>query len=182
MKSVILLALAAIVVLGLYFMFTRSRKSNTEEEYQLTAVDEITTTNLEKNYPADPRKVIDLYARIMQVLYKEEYTDQQQSQMLQILAGLMDDELLNNQDNFYLSMSNEVTERKKEDYSISAYVVQTKEAEVTKVDGKSMCNVDCLFSLRHGTNGTTATYYQFILRKDDSGKWKILGWTLKEEE
>ena len=184
LKSVIIVALGAIVVLGLYMVFTRTRgNSGKDEDYVITAVDEITTTDLEKNYPASARKVVELYARTMQVLYKETYTDDQQDKMIAILSGIMDDELLANNQNFAQGIKSEVKGRKAEDYSISAFVIQTKEPDEVKVSGRKMCTVDCLFSLRHGSNGTTATYYQFILRRDENnGNWKILGWTLKEEE
>ncbi len=180
-KSIVLVVLGAIIVLGLYLMFNRGKKSGGEEVYELTAVDEITTTNLDKNYPADPRKVIDLYARTMKVLYKEKYSDDQENKMLEVLAGIMDDELLAEQTNFKKSMKNEVKERKEGDYSISYYVVQSKEPEVVTVDSRKMCEVECLFSLRHGTI-SSVIYYEFVMRQDEEGKWKILGWTLREEE
>ena len=181
MKSIVLLALGAVVVVGLYFMFVGSKKSPEEEQYNLTAVDEITTTNLEKNYPANPRMVVDLYAKTMQVLYKEEYTEGQQDKMLYVLKGIMDDELLEKQVDFSRSMKNEISERKEGDYSISNYLVQNTEPEVVTVSGKKMCNVQCLFSLRKGTS-TVATYYQFILRQDDEKRWKILGWDVQTKQ
>ncbi len=181
MKSIVLLALGAVVVVGLYFMFVGSKKSPEEEQYNLTAVDEITTTNLEKNYPANPRMVVDLYAKTMQVLYKEEYTEGQQDKMLYVLKGIMDDELLEKQVDFSRSMKNEISERKEGDYSISNYLVQNTEPEVVTVSGKKMCNVQCLFSLRKGTS-TVANYYQFILRQDDDKKWKILGWDVNTKQ
>ena len=182
LKSIVLLALGAVVVVGLYFMFVGSKKSPEEEQYNLTAVDEITTTNLEKNYPANPRMVVELYAKTMKVLYKEEYTEGQQDKMLYVLKGIMDDELLEKQVNFSQSMKNEVAERKEGDYSISNYLVQNTEPEVVTVSGKKMCNVECLFSLRKGTSGTVANYYNFILRQDDDKKWKILGWDVKSKK
>jgi hypothetical protein len=182
-KSVVLVVLGAIVVLGLYFVFTRTRKVPNEESYEITVVDEITTTNLEKNYPASARKVVDLYARTMQVLYRETYTDEQRDKMIAVLQGIMDDELLASNTNFAQSIRNEVQERRDGDYSISAYVVQTKEPDEVSVSGRKMCNVECLFNLRYASNGTVANYYNFILRRDtENGNWKILGWTLKEEE
>ena len=181
MKSIVLLALGAVVVVGLYFMFVGSKKSPEEEQYNLTAVDEITTTNLEKNYPANPRMVVDLYAKTMQVLYKEEYTEGQQDKMLYVLKGIMDDELLEKQGDFSRSMKNEISERKEGDYSISNYLVQNTEPEVVTVSGKKMCNVQCLFSLRKGTS-TVANYYQFILRQDDDKRWKILGWDVNTKQ
>ena len=156
-------------------------QSPEEEQYNLTAVDEITTTNLEKNYPANPRMVVDLYAKTMQVLYKEEYTEGQQDKMLYVLKGIMDDELLEKQVDFSRSMKNEISERKEGDYSISNYLVQNTEPEVVTVSGKKMCNVQCLFSLRKGTS-TVANYYQFILRQDDDKRWKILGWDVNTKQ
>lgn len=182
LKSIVLLALGAVVVVGLYFMFVGSKKSPEEEQYNLTAVDEITTTNLEKNYPANPRMVVELYAKTMQVLYKEEYTEGQQDKMLYVLKGIMDDELLEQQVNFSKSMKNEIAERKEGDYSISNYLVQNTEPDVVTVSGKKMCTVQCLFSLRIGKSGTVANYYNFILRQDDEKRWKILGWDVQTKQ
>ena len=180
-KSVVLVVLGALVILGIYLIFNRNKNAAKEEDYVLTAVDEITTTDLSKSYPADARMIVSFYAKIMQTLYKETYTEEQEDKMISVLAGIMDDELLANQSDFNKSVKNEVQERKAGDYSISTYVVQTKEPEVVKIDGSKMCNVDCLFTLRKGTTHT-ATYYQYVMRQDDEGKWKILGWTIKEDE
>jgi hypothetical protein len=183
-KSIILVVLGALVVLGLYMLFTRSKKSPTEESYEITVVDEITTTNLERNYPASARKVVDLYIKTMQVLYRETYTDEQQDKMIAVMQGLLDDELLANNPNYVQVTKKEVKDRRAEDYSISAYVMlQTKEPDEVNVGGRKMCEVDYLINLRHGSNGTTANYYKYIMRRDtESGNWKILGWTLKEDE
>lgn len=180
-KSIILVVLGAVVILGAYMILTRGKKPAKEEDYVLTTVDEITTTDLNRNYPADARMVVDFYGKIMRTLYRETYTDDQQDKMIEVLAGIMDDELLNNQSNFKKSIKNEVKDRKEGDYSIATYVVQAKEPEVVKVDGRRMCNVECLFSLRKGTSHIVVTY-QFVMRMDDEGRWKILGWTVKADE
>ena len=102
--------------------------------------------------------------------------------MLEVLQGIMDDELLAGQSDFKKSIKNELAERKKGDYSISNYIVQNSEPEILNVSGKKMCNVECLFSLRKGSTGTIANYYQFILRQDEEGRWKILGWQIKQND
>ncbi len=183
-KSVVLIILGAMIVLGVYMMLTRTKKQPAkDEDYVITVVDEITTTNLEKSYPASARKVVELYAKIMQTLYRETYTEDQRDAMIAVLQGLMDDELLANNVNFAGSIQVEVNSRKAQQYSIPAYVVQTKEPEEIMVDGRKMCSCDCLFNLRNATTPTYSTYYTFILRRDqNTGNWKILGWTLKEEE
>lgn len=178
-KSIVLVALAAIIILGFYLLLTRNKKAPDEENYVLTTVDEITTTDLDKNYPANPRKVVDLYAKIMQTLYKEEYTDEQETKMIDVLGGIFDDELRENQFNLQSSIKNEVSSRKAEDYGISAYAVQEKNPEIFTKDGRDICSVDCLFTMRKGSQ-RILLYYQFVLRKDDEGRWKILGWITKD--
>ena len=180
-KSIVLVILGAMVILGVYMILTRNKKAAKDEDYVLTTVDEITTTDLDRNYPTDARMVVDFYGKIMRALYKETYTDAQQTKMIEILGGIMDDELMANQNNFAKSIKNEVKERKDGDYSIATYAVQAKEPEVVRVDGRKMCTVECLFSLRQGT-GHIVTTYEFILRQDSLGRWKILGWTVKTDE
>ena len=181
-KAIVMTVLAAIVVLGLYLVFTRSKKVGPEESYDMSVVDEITTTDLEKNYPASARKVVELYAKIMQTLYRETYDDDQRDAMIAVLKGLMDDELLASNENFEGSIRIEVTSRKAQQYSIPAYVVQTKEPEEVVVDGRKMCSCDCLFNIRNATTPTYSNYYTFILRRDQTtNNWKILGWTQREE-
>ena len=163
-------------------MLTRGKsKPGKDESYELTVVDEITTTNLDKNYPADARRVVEFYGKIMRTLYRETYSDEQQDKMIDILAGIMDDELLANQNNFSKSIKNEVKNKKEGDYSVVSYVVQAKEPDVVKVDGRKMCTVECLFALRKGTSHVPITY-DFIMRQDEDGKWKILGWTVQDDE
>ena len=178
-KSVVLIFFAALIVLGMYLLLTRNKEKEPkyDESYALSSVDEITTTNLDKNYPADPKKVVELYAKTMQVLYRETYSADQELKMITVLSGLMDDELLANQANFTQSMRNEVQERKKEDYSISNYVVLTKDIDETTVDGRKLCHVDLMYSLRKGSTGTVLRY-RYVMRQDDAGNWKIMGWDL----
>lgn len=180
-KSIVLVILGAAVVLGVYLAITRTHKPAKEESYKLTVVDEITTTDLDKNYPADPRMVIDLYSRIMKILYKETYTEEQEDRMLKVLAGLMDEELMANQSNFAGAMKGEVELRRTGDYSIATYEVQSRSPDEVKVGGRKMCNMDCTYYLRKGT-GHVVIPYHFVMRQDDQGRWKILGWTVDEEE
>ncbi len=183
-KSVILIALGALIVLGVYMLFTRNRKSPTEESYNPTVVDELTTTNLDKNYPASARKVVELYIHTMQVMYKEEYNEDQEAKMIELLRGIMDDELLSINRNFDNDIRDEVKRKKSEDNSISNFeILQKREPEEYKKDGRWMCKIDCIYYMRMGTTGTTTVDYVFLLRRDEATKnWKIYGWTLKAKE
>ncbi|WP_034446094.1 DUF6715 family protein [Butyrivibrio sp. AE2032] len=182
-KSIVLVVLGALVVLGVYMALTRTKKSPTEETYVSTVVDEFTTMNLEKNYPASSRKVVETFIRAMQVLYKEQYTTEQEDKIVANIAGLMDQELLDNNVFFEKDIKDDVDRKKKEDNTISNFeILQKREPDEYKTDGRWMCKVDAIYYMRMGTQGTVTVDYTFILRREEgSGNWKIYGWALKEE-
>jgi hypothetical protein len=174
-KSVVLVLLGAGIVLAVFMLFNRDvseKKPKGEESYKLSAVDQITTTNLDKNYPADPRKVVELYCQIIKVMYNEKYTADQQKAMLDVLAGILDEELLANQTNFYAAMSNEAQSRKDEGYSFSTYQVNSSTPEEIIINDRKCCEVECYYSLMKGAT-RESMYYTFLLRKDDQKRWKI---------
>ena len=182
-KSVVLVVLGAIIVLGVYLVLTRNKKSPTEENYQLSVVDDLTTMNLDKNYPASSRKVVELYIKTMQVMYKEEYSTEQEQKMIDLLKGIMDDELLAHNPSFDNDIRDEVKRKKEEDNSISNFeVLQKREPQEYKENGRWMCQIDCIYYMRMGTEGTVTVDYAFILRRDEiTNNWKIYGWALKEK-
>ena len=176
-KFIILVALLAVVILGAYFIVTRS-KGNTEEEIVLTAVQKITTIDLNTSYPPTPREVVDLYCQIMKVMYKETYTDDEFAQMAAVIAGIFDDELLANQSNWPSGLYSDVQTKKEGDYSISVYTVQpSSEVTTQEIDGENIAYVQANFAFRHGTSTENQTY-QYVLRQDSESRWKILGWTV----
>lgn len=81
-------------------MIVRNKKPKTGDDYVLTVVDGITTTDLDKKYPSDGIQVVELYTKILQVLYKETYTEKQEDDMLKVLRGLMDEDFLAQNANF----------------------------------------------------------------------------------
>ncbi|WP_026652298.1 DUF6715 family protein [Butyrivibrio proteoclasticus] len=179
LKSVLLLVFGGLVILGLFSILTRRPGKKASDDYVLTNIDKITTTNLDTNYPADPRKVVELYGDIMKVLYNEDCTEEQEQQIIAVLSGILDEELLNNQSNLYKSMTNEVKSRKDEGYSFSTYQVLKNEPDIVTVEGRKMCDIECYFSLMHGKTRENY-YYTFYMRRDSDNKWKILGWTAKD--
>ena len=180
-RSVVLMVLAAVVILGVFMLFSRrgSDTNTTTEEVELTEVQKITTIDLSKNYPKTPPTVVDLYARTMKVMYKQEYTDDEFQKMASVLAGIFDSEFLAAQQNWPSGLKNEVDEKKKDDYSITKYEVLTSDLQEKRDNGEEIANVVAKINLRHGTH-TVPYNYLFVLRKDSAGLWKIMGWTVTE--
>lgn len=180
-RGIILMVLAAVVVLGVFLLFSRrgSNSNTTTEEVQLTEVQKITTLDLTKNYPKTPPTVVDLYARTMKTMYKQQYTDEEFARMANVLAGIFDSEFLAAQNNWPSGLKTEVEEKKRDDYTIPTYEVLTSDLQEKRDNGEEIANVVARINLRHGTS-TVPYNYLFVLRKDAGGLWKIMGWTVTE--
>ena len=184
LKVVIMVILVALVILGIYMaLIVRGGKNQSDEETSLlTEVQQITTMNLDENYPNSERDVVSLFGRITKALYGETYTDEEFSQMASQLEKLYDPELLAQQNGYESSLKDEVQQKKNDYYTVQNYVVADKDEIVyKKIDGKECASLDCLFAMRQNTEIATINYV-FILRKSDDGRWKILGWTVKPED
>ncbi len=180
-KTVVMLVILAVVILGAYLIIVvRGPKNNTTKENEtLSAVDQITTLDLDKSYPPTPGEVVDLYAQIMKVLYRQDYNGKQYDQMIAKIEGIFDMELLKNQVNWPVSLKNEIKSRKEGDYSIVNYSVDSSDKVVySTVNGQEIANLTCVYAMRHGTY-TEPQQFTYVLRKDEDGRWKILGWEEK---
>ena len=185
LKYIILVVVAALVALGIFLMLTinRGNKQSDEDNLVLTKVQTVTTMDLEANYPNNERDVVNMYGRIMQILYNETYEDADLQLMATQLQILYDNELLLNQPNYAMQLKQEINQKKTDGFTIQNYVVPEKN-EVTffTQDGRECAGMDVLFSVRNATR-IEATYYVFILRKDElTGRWKIFGWQPKEDQ
>ena len=183
-KTVLMVVLGAIVVLGIYMalIVRDGKKQSNEETSLLTEVQQLTTMNLDDSYPNSDRDVISLFGRITKALYGETYTDAEFSQMASQLEKLYDPELIAKQDDYEKKLKNEVQQKKNDFYTVQNYVVDDKSNIIyKKIDGKECASINCLFAMRQNTEMSTINYV-FILRKDEDGRWKIIGWTVKPKD
>lgn len=182
-KYIVMMIFAAALILGVFLMISRPfGKKSDEDNMVLNKVQRITTDNLEMYYPENERKVVSKYYEIMEVMYEESYSDEELTKMIDQLSILYDDELLMNQMDLISQMKDDVDQKKKDGYSIVAYNVPSDSDDVTffNKDGRSCAGMEVSVNIRNGTH-TEFNKYTFILRKDDTGKWKILGWQLEDK-
>ena len=61
-KFMIIIVVCVCVILGGYYYLTNRNNAKEEENITLTEIQELTTKNLDKNFPATPREVVKLYS------------------------------------------------------------------------------------------------------------------------
>lgn len=182
-RKIIILALTAVLVVGLYYFCSRREKDNNDKISANDPYSIIVSKDLELNYPSTPKAVVTFYSDILQQIYLEDYNDEQVEALAKQARGLFDEELLTlNPYDAY--MANLLVER--EVYSkagryISGYEVENGyNIEYLSYQGADYAKVNTKYYVREGSN-LIYTYHEYTLREDEDGRWRILFWELADE-
>ncbi len=181
MKRAIRIAITAIICIGLvlgyyYYLSHRQDGTSSESSADLTEVDIIISQDFSKNYPSTPRAVVKWYNRIITALYAQDYTDAQFEAMADQIRALLDEELLsyNERITYLASLKADVANYKNREKTIvQSSVSSSNDITYETVNGYYCAYVQAYYFCREGS-AYSRTYEEFVLRKDDSGNWKIL--------
>lgn len=164
------------VVVGAYYYITDKSSAKSEENVQLTEVQEVITKDLEKNYPATPREVVKLYNRIITCFYNEQYTDEELLELGDQARLLFDKELLDNnpRNDYFDSLKADIEDYHEKQKTIASSAVDSSnDVEYRTVDGDECAYVEASYFIKEGS-AYSRTYQMYVLRKDTDGNWKIL--------
>lgn len=180
-SGVILLIVIAVLIVGAFtFVAFRSPKT-VEDVTDVTEKDELMNRNIDVNYPATPREVMKLYNRYLLCLYGVEggeLSSEELNALGKKMRGMYDEELLegNPEETNLTSLSQELAAfRSSGKVMIQANICGSNEVEFIEVKGSQGALLQASYFIKKGKEEFSRTYQQFLLRKDESGKWKILG-------
>ena len=179
--GVILLILVAVLIVGAFALVAYRTPKSAEEATEVTETDALMNMNLETNYPSTPREVMKLYNRYMLCLYGvtgEKLTDDEVRALGRKMREIYDEELLEanpEESNLQSLMQEIVAFRNESKVMIQANVCDSNEVEYIDIEGASGALLEASYFVKKGTKEFSRTYQQFLLRKDDRGNWKILG-------
>lgn len=162
--------------IGRLLLSDQSEQCKREENITLTEIQELTTKNLDKNYPATPREVVKLYNRIITCFYNDEYTDDELYDLGDQARKLFDDELLENnpRDEYFKNLKEDISEYHDKNKTIASSAVDSSnDVEYKEVDGDDCAYVKASYFIKEGS-AYSRTYQMYVLRKDADGNWKIL--------
>ncbi|MCM1268567.1 MAG: hypothetical protein NC302_11745 [Bacteroidales bacterium] len=187
-KTVIIVVLLAAIVLTFFlYQSHRSRQRQAQQADPVaTVVQSVLMRDLEHNYPPTPKEVLKYYAEITECFYNESYTDDELLLLANKIQELYDAELVANKtkEQYIEDLKTDITKMKQDGYSIASYEVSAStDVEYFTQDGYSCARLYCTFYLRQaGSTGRAPSLERFLLRQDEDGHWKIMGWELVEDE
>lgn len=182
--------IVAILLIGLglgYYAYLSNRTAPTPAQTQsdVSDADKLIAKDIAKNYPNTPVKVVELYSDIMVQYYSSETDDVRLEKLVKQSMMLFDEELLaqNPEQDLIKNTKAEVADYREKKQTITTYIVQSsKDVEYYTDETASYCTVTAEYFIRNSNGGFAKTYEDYMLRKDEFGKWKILGWQLTMEE
>ncbi len=182
---IIVVVLAAIILAYYYYLGHRTKRQEAEETVVATVVQSVLMRDLEHNYPPTPKEVIKYYAEITECFYNETYSDEELVQLANKIQMLYDAELVANktQEQYLEDLREDIVGMKSKQLVVASYEVSAStDVEEFTQDGDSYARLYCTFYLRQpGNSGRVPSLERFVLRKDEDGHWKILGWELVED-
>ncbi len=168
-----------------YYLSNKTPSSDaTDQSVTNQEVAELITRDLQKNYPESPKEVIKFYMRIAKQYYNTDNSEETVEKLGKQARLLFDDELKSKQtdEQFLTELKKEVKEYKKANRYISDYQIDTSNSvKYQTLENREYASIMTLYYIRE-KNNLIYSYTKFRLRKDDSGRWKILYWELSDED
>lgn len=179
-KFIVILVLVCLAILYYFNFETHNKKPQNTQKDEVGEVQKLINKDLEKNYPASPREVVRMYSRIITCFYGEKYSEDEKKALSLQARILMDSELLQNNpfEQYYEDLTADIEQYKNENKNISTYILDKSSDVIYKtLQSKHYASLNCVYYVK-GKSGTERTIETYTLRKDESGKWKILYWKL----
>lgn len=184
-RGIILVVLVIALGLSAYtYILNNNTSTPAETDSAVSEVGKLASRDLETDYPNTPRKVIEYYSQIMKCLYEEELSEETLKKLVQQTRLLYDEELLaqNPEEDAWKNTKDYIEEYKKESRKITEYIIQdSKDIQYYTKDENSYAIITVLYFTRD-KSGALKTYEDYLLRKNENGEWKILGWELTQKE
>ena len=187
-KGIIIFFVLLLLIVGYFYYLSNRPVSQPEETVPeievMTATQRVLARDLSINYPPTPREVVKYYSEITQCFYNEEITDDDIYALGMKARELYDAELVANQTeaDYIDSLKFDIQDFRSKKRTIASYEPSSSlDVETFSEDGFEWARLYCNYGVKQGEilyNSNTV----FILRKDDTGHYKIYGWKLADEK
>ena len=183
--TIVCIALAAAVIVGIYMSVTRNKQKNAiEADANVTEATTLIARDLDKDYPATVREVMKYYCRITKCLYSDGVSESELTKLTDKLRALYTDELLeeNDRTEMFGLIKTEIKNYEKAGTKIQSYnVAESGEITYYRSETPQRAVINIYFTLKQEKDSSfERAYEEFVLVQDDDARWKIMGWRLSE--
>lgn len=186
----IMLIMVALVMGYYYYLSSKNSEATSQEnieatvEESMTPVQELLARVPYREYPTTPVQVLKYYNEITACFYNETYSDEELSELAHLAQSLYDNELVLNQsqDEYLSNLRDDIAVFKSGNITVySSEVTPSTDVEYFTFEERECARLYCTYTLKSGTVYQSSREV-YVLRKDDEGHWKILGFALVTED
>ncbi|MBQ9984635.1 MAG: hypothetical protein IJP29_08605 [Lachnospiraceae bacterium] len=183
----LMIFLVAIVALG-YFIYLNNKAPDRESVDRNSEKEILLNYDMVENYPKTVRETTKMHCRYLKYVYSDEFikegTEDEIFTMNQKIRALYDDELLelNSPTEQLQALKDEMTLYEVNKQKIVSYTLsEASQIEYNTENGIEYAKMQVTLALT--IDGASASVdEEYILRKDSEGRWKILGWQVKQQQ
>lgn len=174
-------ACVAVFAVVLFYLISQGKLgSSGNSAATASEVEKLLEKDNDTVYPETPTEVVKLYWRYNKCIYNSSMNDKKMQGMLKQLRKFYDAELLEGEGNSWDEMLEQVRKDQqsylKKERKIARYTVQqSSTVQYAEVDGRECATVISGVLTREKSK-RNQVYEKFICRKDEEGRWRILGW------
>ncbi len=184
-KALTLIAAVLVVVVILYANLLSRKEAENKKEIITTpsVVEQILNKDYKNNYPASVREVVRTYFKVIENLYNEDLSEDDFIDLADVERLMMDDVLLeeNSYSDFMTRLKSEVKDCKDSKTRIGSWEVEkNNQIQYWYHDNYRYASIKATVQLI-GQN-TQRVDEKFILKENEDGRWKIIGWVNADEE
>ncbi|MCR5388216.1 MAG: hypothetical protein K6E56_03105 [Lachnospiraceae bacterium] len=178
-KIILFVAIAAMIVL-MFYIVAQKLPSKAADSTEVSEVKELMYLDIDGNYPATPREVLRLYNRYLRVIYGSDGDDISENDLKRLaskIREMYDWELLeaNPEDTYFIALISEVNSFKSDNkVMLKTNVSASVEFDYYDRDGEEFALGTADYFVKQGSDTFTRTYEEYLFRKGEDGRWKIL--------
>ena len=177
------ISIIAVILVMIYVNQTRQANKQKETSLEiLSEVEKLLEMDLDNDYPKTPRDVAKLHGDMTRLLYSG-LEDGEIKNLAIKIRDLYDEEFLskNPEEQYLTNLYSDIALWNQVNRRIEYNLVANKEnEEFYELDGKKYATAYISFTIRE--KGQTSELRRYIIRKDDEGKWKVVGWEYIPEQ
>ncbi len=178
----ILVFILVIVCLAVYVVISNRTKQTTSGD-DASEVEKLLSYDFAEDYPKTVKETVRLHCRYMKCAYNNEFSEDELDKMNQQVRNLYDQELLDyNEESAQLdALKQDIQYYADNKQKIVSYSFgEDSQIEYNTQDQVDYAKIKVKVMLRVDSAPGEAEE-EFILRKNDEGQWKILGWQAVKE-
>lgn len=177
-KSFTMIILVLVIAgLGFYTYLINQTKKQQKTVYK-TEAQQLLEYDFEENYPKTVRETVRLHCKYLKNIYNRKFGEEDLSVVNSNIRKLFDEELLtyNPEEQQLQELKKDIALYKEKKQKFVSYSLEeSSQVEYNTEEEKEYAKITATLNI---TVDSVAVFVEqeYLLRKDESGRWKILGW------